>query len=181
MGKNPEHYILELLTAFSLSEDVAWPLDCIECIRSRPFSFSARSCNKWALGRAILCGDAAHVFPPCKIHSLSLSQSLLISDHSWRSRNSLRVSRRHLPLLAAQTRYSTFLPRLRSSLRRLVQRTQATTGAIPGLDHRKWKLLQRALTSQSFCSKLVSLVYSTRAIVETQSSAWWQERGHDEI
>jgi len=41
-----------------------WPSDCIEWIRSRPFSFSARSCNKWSLNRTILCGDAAHVFPP---------------------------------------------------------------------------------------------------------------------
>jgi hypothetical protein len=43
-----------------------YPEDCIEVLRSRPFSFSARSCNKWALGRVILLGDAAHVFPPCK-------------------------------------------------------------------------------------------------------------------
>ncbi|KFY79038.1 hypothetical protein V499_01921 [Pseudogymnoascus sp. VKM F-103] len=49
---------------YGLPEDVSWPEDCIECIRSRPFSFSARSCNRWSLGRVILCGDAAHVFPP---------------------------------------------------------------------------------------------------------------------
>lgn len=49
---------------YSLSAPVAYPVDCIETIRSRPFHFSARSCNKWALGRVILCGDSAHVFPP---------------------------------------------------------------------------------------------------------------------
>ncbi|KAH6667368.1 hypothetical protein B0J14DRAFT_177283 [Halenospora varia] len=49
---------------FSLSKDLAFPEDCIEVIRSRPFTFSARSCNKWSLGRVLLCGDAAHVFPP---------------------------------------------------------------------------------------------------------------------
>ncbi|KIM95300.1 hypothetical protein OIDMADRAFT_45231 [Oidiodendron maius Zn] len=49
---------------FGLAQDLMWPIDCIECIRSRPFSFSARSCNRWSLGRVILCGDAAHVFPP---------------------------------------------------------------------------------------------------------------------
>ncbi|KFZ13759.1 hypothetical protein V502_06464 [Pseudogymnoascus sp. VKM F-4520 (FW-2644)] len=49
---------------YGLSEDVSWPEDCIECVRSRPFSFSARSCNRWSVGRVILCGDAAHVFPP---------------------------------------------------------------------------------------------------------------------
>lgn len=53
------------LTFGSLAQDLMWPIDCIECIRSRPFSFSARSCNRWSLGRVILCGDAAHVFPPC--------------------------------------------------------------------------------------------------------------------
>ena len=68
------HYLLidELLCVLCtnsldrLPNNVAWPLDCIDCVRSRPFSFSARSCNKWSLGRAILLGDAAHVFPPCK-------------------------------------------------------------------------------------------------------------------
>ncbi|KAK7178052.1 putative monooxygenase [Paraphaeosphaeria sporulosa] len=46
------------------SKEIQFPSDCIEVLRSRPFNFSARSCNKWALNRAILCGDAAHVFPP---------------------------------------------------------------------------------------------------------------------
>ncbi|KAE8405430.1 hypothetical protein BDV37DRAFT_293137 [Aspergillus pseudonomiae] len=49
---------------FGLQEDVSFPEDCIEVLRSRPFRFSARSCNQWALNRVILCGDAAHVFPP---------------------------------------------------------------------------------------------------------------------
>ncbi|KAJ5593870.1 monooxygenase [Penicillium hispanicum] len=49
---------------YGLQEDVEYPEDCIEVLRSRPFRFSARSCNKWALNRVILCGDAAHVFPP---------------------------------------------------------------------------------------------------------------------
>lgn len=49
----------------SLRDDVQFPEDCIEVLRSRPFKFSARSCNKWAIGRVILAGDAAHVFPPC--------------------------------------------------------------------------------------------------------------------
>jgi 2-polyprenyl-6-methoxyphenol hydroxylase-like FAD-dependent oxidoreductase len=45
-------------------ESVRYPEDCIEVLRCRPFTFSARSCNKWALDRVMLCGDAAHVFPP---------------------------------------------------------------------------------------------------------------------
>lgn len=49
---------------YGLERDIQFPEDCIEILRSRPFSFQARSCNKWALGRVILAGDAAHVFPP---------------------------------------------------------------------------------------------------------------------
>ncbi|PUU76259.1 putative monooxygenase [Tuber borchii] len=49
---------------YGLDGDVCFPQDCIKVLRSRPFSFAARSCNKWSVGRVILCGDAAHVFPP---------------------------------------------------------------------------------------------------------------------
>ncbi|KAH9844686.1 putative monooxygenase [Teratosphaeria destructans] len=49
---------------YGLTHDVEYPEDCIQTLRARPFLFSARSCNKWAEGRVILCGDAAHVFPP---------------------------------------------------------------------------------------------------------------------
>ncbi|KAF9884946.1 hypothetical protein FE257_000855 [Aspergillus nanangensis] len=57
-------YITHPGRRYGLQEDVEFPEDCIEVLRSRPFGFSARSCNKWALGRVILSGDAAHVFPP---------------------------------------------------------------------------------------------------------------------
>ncbi|KAL3483027.1 hypothetical protein BJX62DRAFT_249975 [Aspergillus germanicus] len=57
-------YITHPGSRYGLASDVEFPEDCIEVLRSRPFRFSARSCNKWALGRTILCGDAAHVFPP---------------------------------------------------------------------------------------------------------------------
>lgn len=50
----------------SLPSDVQYPEDCINVLRSRPFMFSARSCNRWSEGRVVLCGDAAHVFPPCE-------------------------------------------------------------------------------------------------------------------
>ncbi|KAL3479423.1 hypothetical protein BJX99DRAFT_255679, partial [Aspergillus californicus] len=49
---------------YGLSQDITFPADCIRTLRCRPFVFSARSCNIWALGRTILCGDSAHVFPP---------------------------------------------------------------------------------------------------------------------
>ncbi|KAJ5814582.1 monooxygenase [Penicillium riverlandense] len=57
-------YLTHPGSRYGISKDVEYPEDCIEVLRSRPFRFSARSCNKWALGRVILCGDAAHVFPP---------------------------------------------------------------------------------------------------------------------
>jgi len=49
---------------YGLKDPVQYPTDCIHVLRSRPFSFSARSCNKWSVGRVMLCGDAAHVMPP---------------------------------------------------------------------------------------------------------------------
>lgn len=52
---------------------IQFPSDCIDILRSRPFEFAARSCNRWAVGRVILAGDAAHVFPPCKfLNSISI-------------------------------------------------------------------------------------------------------------
>ncbi|KAJ5167113.1 uncharacterized protein N7482_005894 [Penicillium canariense] len=57
-------YIRHAGARYGLDTDVEFPTDCIKVLRSRPFRFAARKCNKWALGRVILCGDAAHVFPP---------------------------------------------------------------------------------------------------------------------
>lgn len=57
-------YITHPGSKYGLSQSVAYPEDCIEVLRCRPFTFAARSCNKWSLGRVILSGDAAHVFPP---------------------------------------------------------------------------------------------------------------------
>ncbi|OAQ99505.1 hypothetical protein LLEC1_01697 [Akanthomyces lecanii] len=58
-------YITHSGGRYELPEDkIMYPLDCIEVLRCRPFRFSARSCNEWAHGRVVLCGDAAHVFPP---------------------------------------------------------------------------------------------------------------------
>jgi len=57
-------YITHPGSRYGLQQPVRYPEDCIQVLRSRPFSFQARSCQKWALGRVILAGDAAHVFPP---------------------------------------------------------------------------------------------------------------------
>ncbi|KAH8760177.1 monooxygenase [Hyaloscypha finlandica] len=43
---------------------IQFPVDCIKVLRSRPFAFSARRCNKFSVDRVLLAGDAAHVFPP---------------------------------------------------------------------------------------------------------------------
>ncbi|KAK5722043.1 hypothetical protein LTR17_014479 [Elasticomyces elasticus] len=57
-------YITHAGSKYGLDHDVRFPADCIETLRSRPFSFLARSCNRWAVDRVIIVGDAAHVFPP---------------------------------------------------------------------------------------------------------------------
>ncbi|KAJ5391278.1 hypothetical protein N7509_006768 [Penicillium cosmopolitanum] len=57
-------YITHAGSRYGLLQDVTFPEDCIKVLRSRPFRFSARSCNRWSDGRVVLCGDAAHVFPP---------------------------------------------------------------------------------------------------------------------
>ncbi|KAL2835877.1 hypothetical protein BJY01DRAFT_252315 [Aspergillus pseudoustus] len=57
-------YITHKGKGFGLPQDVQYPEDCISVLRSRPFRFAARDCNRWSHGRVILCGDAAHVFPP---------------------------------------------------------------------------------------------------------------------
>ena len=49
---------------YGVGGTVSYPTDCIITLRSRPFSFSARSCNKWSVGRVALVGDSAHQFPP---------------------------------------------------------------------------------------------------------------------
>ncbi|KAJ5874816.1 uncharacterized protein N7529_003246 [Penicillium soppii] len=57
-------YITHPGSRYGLMQDIQFPEDCIRVLRSRPFRFSARICNKWSHGRVVLCGDAAHVFPP---------------------------------------------------------------------------------------------------------------------
>ncbi|PWY85873.1 monooxygenase [Aspergillus sclerotioniger CBS 115572] len=57
-------YLTHKGSQYKLAQDVQFPEDCIEVLRCRPFTFSSRTCNMWAKDRVILCGDAAHVFPP---------------------------------------------------------------------------------------------------------------------
>lgn len=48
----------------------------MDCRQAGPYTYAARTCNKWALNRVMLIGDAAHVFPPCEyIDPISLLYS----------------------------------------------------------------------------------------------------------
>ncbi|KAK0258102.1 hypothetical protein LTR35_018193, partial [Friedmanniomyces endolithicus] len=57
-------YITHPGRRYGLSSQVSYPKDCITTLRSRSFSFLARSYNMWSKGRVVIAGDAAHVFPP---------------------------------------------------------------------------------------------------------------------
>ena len=84
-------YLTHAGSRYGLDHSVQYPEDCIQTLRSRPFSFVARSCNKWALGRVILAGDAAHVFPPFGESGICRDSILLTCDR--RARDCLWVSR----------------------------------------------------------------------------------------
>ncbi|KAF2762663.1 FAD/NAD(P)-binding domain-containing protein [Pseudovirgaria hyperparasitica] len=49
---------------FGVHGMVEYPHDCLELVTVNPYRYSARTCNRWFIGRSILAGDAAHVFPP---------------------------------------------------------------------------------------------------------------------
>ncbi|PYH44740.1 putative monooxygenase [Aspergillus saccharolyticus JOP 1030-1] len=57
-------YLTHKGSRYGLVRDVEFPEDCISVLRCRPFRSSSGTCNVWAKKRVILCGDAAHVFPP---------------------------------------------------------------------------------------------------------------------
>ena len=57
-------YMIHKGSKYGLKQDVAFPDDCLEIRRTWHYKFEARSCTRFHLGRVILAGDAAHVFPP---------------------------------------------------------------------------------------------------------------------
>jgi hypothetical protein len=75
-------YITHPGSRYGLDQPVRFPEDCIETLRSRPFSFVARSCNRWSRGRVVLAGDAAHVFPPFGQSQKGCCGSMKIADFS---------------------------------------------------------------------------------------------------
>ncbi|UKZ74770.1 hypothetical protein TrVFT333_002440 [Trichoderma virens FT-333] len=84
------------------TKQIIYPLDCVEVLRCRPFKFSARSCNKWSLGRVVLCGDAAHVFPPFGGQGIASAFRDAISL-VWRLRIATNVSSRSGEMLDYRT------------------------------------------------------------------------------
>jgi hypothetical protein len=73
--------------------DIRFPRECIDVLRSRPFAFSARRCNKFAVGRVILAGDSAHVFPPCKYPPEVFASRKVLMNCSWWPGNFLWIQR----------------------------------------------------------------------------------------
>ena len=57
-------YMVHRGSRYGLSEDVAFPQDCLDFRRTWKYKFEARSCTQFHLGRVVVAGDAAHVFPP---------------------------------------------------------------------------------------------------------------------
>ena len=57
-------YMTHSGSKYGLKGDVAFPEDCLEVRRTWHYKFEARSCTKFHLGRVMVAGDAAHVFPP---------------------------------------------------------------------------------------------------------------------
>lgn len=170
-----------------LSQDVRFPEDCIHVLRSRPFRFAARSCNEWFHGRVVLCGDAAHVFPPCIPHlSIYPILSKLISIYnSRRPRHSLRLPRRHLPILASSPPHPHLIPHLSSQSPKsptiMDPRAQATTNPLPLRHNFQRQLRNRTQPAQDLPSRLVplhSLIYTT---LPAEYEARAQEGGDDSV
>ncbi|KAF2099872.1 FAD/NAD(P)-binding domain-containing protein [Rhizodiscina lignyota] len=57
-------YLTHAGSRYGLSTEVRFPEDCIELKSTFSYAFRARTCNKWHVGRTLVLGDAAHVFPP---------------------------------------------------------------------------------------------------------------------
>ena len=122
------------LTMFRISDSsIQFPVDCIKVLRSRPFAFSARRCNKFSVDRVLLAGDAAHVFPPCKCQP-DCTPRLLTRD-SWRTGDCFRVQRCFWPCLAPGTCHPREHEELRPPFLRLVRRTKTAAPTLTRENH----------------------------------------------
>lgn len=123
------------LITIRLTHTVQFPEDCLKLLNSSPYTYAARTCNDWALGRVILAGDAAHVFPPCTVSPTPIvPQTLTIFIcGSWRPRSHLGPQRRRRPNLEAGRCFTSRILRVPSSLRRVADGAQPTDPKVPCL------------------------------------------------
>lgn len=151
----------------SVPYDVSFPKDCIETLRARPFRFSARSCNVWALGRTMLCGDSAHVFPPCKPPAALALDRATYLEFSRRTRHRVWVPRRLCTRLALENRHTARIPTPRFILLCLVSRAQTATRQVPCCYGRERKSRHRGKPGQGFASQHLFLPGTIGAFMET--------------
>ncbi|KAL2825362.1 hypothetical protein BDW59DRAFT_161839 [Aspergillus cavernicola] len=128
-------YLIHAGKRYGLTSDVQYPEDCIRVLRSRPFRFSARACNRWSHGRVILCGDAAHVFPPFGGQGIA-SGFRDAASLAWRlaflcrpKNPSITNSRTHKPVLEAW--YQERKQQLEKSLASTIENGKFVTEANP--------------------------------------------------
>jgi hypothetical protein len=74
---------------YNLKDNVQFPEDCMDLRVCSPYKFAARMCNMWHVGRVLLAGDSAHVFPPFAGQGLQ-SGSMDSSGLAWRLAVALR-------------------------------------------------------------------------------------------
>jgi hypothetical protein len=74
---------------YRLKHDLQFPEDCLDFRVCSPYKFAARVCNLWHVGRALLAGDAAHVFPRSEAKGLQ-SGFMDSSGLAWRLAVALR-------------------------------------------------------------------------------------------
>jgi 2-polyprenyl-6-methoxyphenol hydroxylase-like FAD-dependent oxidoreductase len=68
---------------YKLKHEVQFPEDCMDLRVCSPYKFAAGMCNMWHMGRALLPGDAAHVFSPFGGQGVE-SGFMDSSDLTWR-------------------------------------------------------------------------------------------------
>ena len=152
----------------SLNGGVHYPVDCIHVLRSRPFTFGARSCNKWTAGRVILCGDAAHVLPPCMY--LTSTNMRCTDETSWWAGYCIRVQRRVRHCMeTCSCLPSWFQRKLRGSFQWLVSRTQTAAGSVTCDYNRQWESHNCSKPGENLSKRLDPLAHATCSQSEAQA------------
>lgn len=120
-----------------LKQPMAFPRDCINVLRCRPFTFVQRVAGpKWHHNRTIIIGDAAHVFPPFGGQGIASGVRDAVGL-SWRL---AMLTKLPLPVTAADT----LLDQWFSERRAGVDHSTDTTMACGKLTNQKWTVLRYA-------------------------------------